>query len=280
MASFRLVSAERVRDELFKLLQAKDPARGIELMRETGLLAEVLPELLEGVGCAQDRDHRLDVYAHAVETLRQAPEALELRLAALLHDVGKPRARRPKPGAPGEFVFDGHERLGADLAETIAARLRLSNQQRATLRSLVLHHRFTYEPSWSDGAVRRFVRRVGRELVEPLLLLREADVAARGCGQPRELETGELRARLAVAAPPGVALTTRELAIDGKGVMRALALPPGRRVGQLLEALLEIVLDRPEVNTPAGLEALLPSVLREVEGPGAPAVTPPGSKGS
>jgi tRNA nucleotidyltransferase (CCA-adding enzyme) len=267
LQSFRMVSAERVRDELAKLLAAPDPARGVELLRETGLMGEIIPELLEGVGCAQNRFHRYDVWGHTVETLRHAEGELVLKLGALLHDVGKPRSRQPKPDAPGEFTFFRHEQLGAEMAEGIATRLRLSTAERQGVRQLVAHHMFFYAPEWTDGTVRRFVKRVGLEHLPLLLSLREADVAGRGLGEDRAKETRELRRRIAEVASADAALSVKDLALDGKDVMRLAGIPPGRRVGELLEALLERVLDEPARNTREGLAALLRELreLRDAE---------------
>ncbi len=264
VASFRMVSAERIRDELGKILEARDPARGVELLRETGLLAEILPELLEGVGCAQNRFHRFDVYGHALETLRSARGDVVLKLGALLHDVGKPRTRAPKPDAPGEFTFFRHEQVGAEMAEGIAVRLRLSNAQRASVKLLVANHMFYYAPEWTDGTVRRFVRRVGIDHLPALLALREADVAGRGFGEDREGETRDLRRRIDEVAAADAALSVKDLALTGKDVMDLLGVRPSRKVGLVLEALLERVLDDPALNTREGLARLLPEVAAGV----------------
>jgi tRNA nucleotidyltransferase (CCA-adding enzyme) len=261
LASFRKVSAERIRDELFKLLAAADPARGIELMRVSALLAEVMPELLEGVGCAQNRFHKFDVYGHTLATLAAtaSPDPV-LRLGALLHDVGKPRARAPKDEAPGEFSFFKHEFIGADMAVGICQRLKLATAERESVRLLVANHMFYYTPEWTDGSVRRFVRRVGIEELPALLALREADVAGRGFGEDPDKETVELRRRIAEVASADAALTVKDLAIDGRDVMQSLGVPPGKVIGVVLEALLERVLDDPTLNTREGLTALLPEV--------------------
>jgi tRNA nucleotidyltransferase (CCA-adding enzyme) len=268
LGSFRLVSAERIRDELLKLLAAERPSRGIELLRESGLLAEVMPELLEGVGCAQNRHHRFDVYGHTLATLDGAGGDVVLRLGALLHDVGKPRARQPKEDAPGEYSFFKHEHVGAEMADTIGRRLKLPNAERESVRLLVANHMFFYTPEWTDGTVRRFVRKVGVEHLPALLALREADVQGRGFGEERERETQELRQRVADVTSADAALKVQDLAIDGREVMRLLAIPPSRLVGQVLEALLERVLDDPTLNTAERLAALVPVVAAELSAKG------------
>ena len=181
-----------------------------------------------------------------------------LRLGALLHDIGKPRTAAPRPDAPGEHTFYRHENLGAEMADGIGRRLKLANAERDSVRLLVADHMFFYTPSWSDGTVRRFVRRVGVAQLPALLALREADVAGRGFGEERTSETSELRRRVAEAAAADAALSTKDLAIDGRDVMRVLGIPPSRQIGVVLEALLERVLDDPTLNTRPRLEALLP----------------------
>jgi tRNA nucleotidyltransferase (CCA-adding enzyme) len=263
---FRKVSAERIRDELFKLLAAPVPSQGIELMRVTGLLGEVLPELLEGVDVVQNRFHKFDVYRHTlavVDHTQGEPATLALvRLSALLHDVGKPRARQPREGAPGEFSFFKHEYVGADMAAAIARRLKLSVADRERVVAIVANHMFFYAPDWTDGTVRRFVRRVGSDALPALFALREGDIAGRGFGEDPAVELGELRRRIAEVATEDAALRVTDLAIDGQDVMRILGRGPGRVVGLVLERLLERVLDDPSLNDVAQLTALVPEVAR------------------
>ena len=261
LASFRMVSAERIRDELYKILAAGEPARGLELLRQTGLLAETIPELLEGVGCAQNRFHKFDVWGHTLATLAavSAPEVV-LRLGALLHDVGKPRAREPKEDAPGEYSFFKHEFIGAEMAVTIGQRLKLPNTERESVRLMVANHMFYYTPEWTDGTIRRFVRKVGVEELPALLALREADIAGRGFDEDTGKETRELRARVTDVASADAALKVTDLAIRGPDVMRTLGVGPGPIVGRVLEALLERVLDDPALNTTDRLQQLVPEV--------------------
>jgi tRNA nucleotidyltransferase (CCA-adding enzyme) len=263
LASFRKVSAERIRDELCKLVAAAQPARGIELMRETELLAEVMPELLEGLGCTQNRFHRFDVYQHTLATLDSARGDLVVRLGALLHDVGKPRARAPREGAPGEYTFFKHEYVGAEMTETICRRLKLSTAEREGVTALVANHMFYYQPEWTDGQIRKFVRRIGQDRLPALFALREADIAGRGFGEDPQKETRELAARVEKVAAEDAALHIRDLAIDGRDVMEALGVGPGKIIGVVLERLLERVLDDPSLNTRERLLALLPEVAKE-----------------
>lgn len=255
---FRKVSAERVRDELFKLLGARRPSRGLELMHTTGLLGEVMPELLEGVGCAQNRFHKHDVFGHTLAVVDSTVGDAVVRLGALLHDIGKPRSRQPRENAPGEYSFFKHEVVGEAMADAICRRLKLANADRERVSGMVRNHMFFYAPEWSDGTIRRFVRRVGGpEALGALFALRAGDVAGRGFGENPDDELGELRRRIALVASSDAALKVTDLAVNGQDVMRVLDIGPGREIGVLLERLLERVLDDPSLNTRENLEALL-----------------------
>jgi tRNA nucleotidyltransferase (CCA-adding enzyme) len=200
------------------------------------------------------------VYGHTLATLDAARGDLVLKLGALLHDVGKPRSRQPREGAPGEYSFFKHEYVGAEMTEDICRRLKLPNAQREAVTALVAHHMFFYTPEWTDGTVRRFVKRVGTERLPQLLALREADIAGRGFAEDRESETRELKRRVEAVATEDAALRVTDLAIDGRDVMRVLGIPPGRQIREILERLLDRVLDDPSLNTRERLESLLPEV--------------------
>jgi len=262
---FKKVSAERVRDELVKILCAKKPSIGLELMRTTGLLAASIPELLEGVGMHQNRHHKHDVWHHTLA----AVDATELggdpkwlvRFAALMHDVAKPRTAAPKEDSPAEHTFYRHEHVGADMADVICRRLKLANSERETIVNLVGHHMFWYTPEWSDGTVRRFISRVGVEHLDGLFALRAGDVRARGHGEEPGVEIDELKARVAGEIAKASALKVSDLAVGGADVMEVLGCKPGPIIGQVMRALLERVLDDSSLNTRETLRALIPTVL-------------------
>jgi len=249
LGSLARVSAERVRDELLKLLGAQKPSIGLEIAERTGVLGVILPELVEGVGVMQNRHHRFDVWRHTLASVDGTPGDAIVRLGTLLHDVAKPRTAAPKPDAPGEFTFYRHDSLGADMADAVARRLRLSNKERERIVALVAHHMFWYSPEWSDATVRRFIRRVGPELLPDLFALRTGDVVGRGFGEDPENELGELRRRVEKVMAEDQALSIGDLAVDGADVMRVLGVGPGPIVGDTLRALLEEVLEDPELNT-------------------------------
>jgi putative nucleotidyltransferase with HDIG domain len=240
------VSWERVRGELERMLEAPRPSIGLELMRESGLLELWLPELARCYGVLQNRWHAYDVYEHSLYTLDAAPrDKPRVRWAALLHDIGKPATRVVRDG---EGTFYDHQIVGARMADALLERLRFPADERQAIVHLVREHMFDYRPEWSDAAVRRWVRRVGVDAIADLFDLRIADYLGNGlrAGFPSYLE--EMRARIERVIAASSALSVTDLAIDGRDVMRALGVPPGRVVGETLARLLDEVLERPEDN--------------------------------
>jgi tRNA nucleotidyltransferase (CCA-adding enzyme) len=249
------VARERIRDELWKLLKAPRPSVGFEILRETGLLGLILPELLEGVGVEQNRYHAYDVYEHTLRALDAAPaDKPMVRLAALLHDVAKPRTRRT---VDGEGTFYDHQNVGAAMSEAILDRLRFSRADRNLVTRLVREHMFHYTPEWSDAAVRRFLRRVGPETVEDLFALRRADDEAHGTGRDPGPALAELGGRIAAVRGRDEALAVGDLAVNGADVMAVLECEAGPKVGRVLNDLLEQVLEDPGLNTRDRLLALI-----------------------
>ncbi len=246
--TYRKVSAERVRDEWMKTMKARRPSRAFDVMRETGILGVTCPELLEGVGMEQNRYHAYDVWRHGMECMDACQGDAILRIAALFHDVGKPRTRALSDKTH-DYTFYEHERVGAEIVEPITARLRFSNDERARITALVRHHLFHYSDDWGDGAVRRWVRRVSKELVPDLYLLNEADVRAKGKDCSEDLASlAALKVHVAKVLAAGDALAPRDLKVNGRDLMAELRMKPGRAIGEVLEALLELVLTDPAVN--------------------------------
>ncbi len=263
---FAKVAMERVRDELLKLLvRGAPPSRGLRLLLRTGLLARIIPELLESVGFAQNRYHRWDVFRHTLRCVDAAPPDPVVRLAALLHDVAKPRSAQPKEGAPGEHTFYDHEKLGAAMAAEILQRLKFPRRETERVALLVAEHNWHYLPEWTDATVRRVLARIGPAKLPELWALRRADLRARGRLVEEGLENqAEAERRFAREIAEEAALKITDLAITGTDVMRELRLPPGRKVGQVLSRLLERVLDDPDLNTRERLLSLLSEVLNEL----------------
>jgi tRNA nucleotidyltransferase (CCA-adding enzyme) len=253
--TFRKVSPERVRDEWMKAMRAQAPSRAFEVMRTTGMLAITCPELLEGVGMAQNKWHAFDVWRHGMACMDACLGDPVLRIAAVLHDVGKPRTRAFSDKTK-DWTFYEHDRVGAEIAEPIVQRLKFSNEERARIVALVRHHLFHYD-QWTDAAVRRWLRRVGRERVDDLFALNEADVRGKA-DQVAAADLAPLQAmkdHVARVLAAGDALSVRDLAVDGNDLMRELGLPPGRRLGEVLDHLLELVTVEPANNQPAPLLA-------------------------
>jgi tRNA nucleotidyltransferase (CCA-adding enzyme) len=243
------VSPERVREEWLKTMKAPVPSRAFEVMRRTGILEVTYPELLEQVGCEQNQWHAYDVWGHTMRVLDEsAPDPVE-RIAALLHDVAKPRTRA-KSEKTGDWTFYHHEKVGADMAERWLRDYRFSNQERELVVSLIRHHLICYSSEWTDAAVRRFIKRVGADRVEPLLRLGKADALGKGRHVDEELAAlKELRTRIEQSIEEGDALSTQDLAVGGQDVIEHLEGGAGPRVGEILRALLDRVIEDPSLNT-------------------------------
>jgi tRNA nucleotidyltransferase (CCA-adding enzyme) len=258
--TFRKVSAERVRDEWVKTMKARRPSRAFEVMRASGILEVTCPELLEGVGMEQNKWHAFDVWRHAMECLDACAGDPILRIAAVLHDVGKPRTRAFSDKTK-DWTFYDHDKVGAEIAFPICTRLRFSNEERERIVALVRHHLFHYD-GWSDAAVRRWIRRVGRERLEDLYVLNEADVRGKGRATDDDLAPlAALRAHVTKILEEGAALSTRDLAVNGRDLMSELALPPGPIIGNVLAHLLEAVTSDPSQNERAILLDLAKAFL-------------------
>lgn len=252
--SLGIVSAERIADELAKLLRADDPVAGIRVLVDTGLAEFVIPEVPALRLEADEHAHHKDVYEHSLTVLRQAIELeasrevpgapdLVLRLAALLHDIGKPATKRVE----GRVVsFHHHDVVGAKLAAKRLKALRFDNDTIASVSRLIeLHLRFFgySDQAWTDSAVRRYVRDAGDEL-ERLHILTRADVTTRNRRKADRLEFAydDLEARIAeISAAEDLAAVRPDL--DGQDIMRILGLKPGPDVGAAYRFLLDLRLD-------------------------------------
>ena len=238
-----------MRDEVCKILQSAVPSVGLFLMKETGILGVVIPELLSGVGMAQGTLHCYDVFTHSLYACDAAPrESLRLRLAALLHDVGKPVSLGAGP--EGRPTFYGHERVSAEMAEAILQRLKLPNAVIHDVCHLIANHMFNYQEEWTDAAVRRLISRVGEAAIADIVALRRADQIGM-CKEnaevfPRGLSDFSARVRAVLEA--GKAFSVSQIAVNGTDIMKALGIPPGPRIGVILNELLQSVLEDPDLN--------------------------------
>ena len=252
----RYLSGERIAAELEKLLAAPFPSVGLRPLESTGLLRSISAELADQRGVPQNKVPGEDLWDHTVRTVDAAPADRPLvRLASLVHDIGKPATF-----ADGRFL--GHETVGAELAEAFLVRLRFPRSTIDRVVRLVRNHMFSYEATWGDAAIRRFIAKIGRPALDELFELRRADNIgsdlAPGAGGLDELE-----ARVAEQLAAEVALDRGDLAIDGDDLIAELGAEPGPRLGTVLERLLEAVVEDPELNDRPTLLMLAQAELAE-----------------
>ena len=251
----RHLSGERIAAELDRILGAARPSVGLRLLEETGLLRHVAPELAAQRGLAQNKIPGDDLWDHTVRTVDATPADPLVRLAALLHDVGKPAT-----AADGHFY--GHDRIGADMAGRFLERLHYPRPVIDRVGRLVRHHMPVYRPDWSDAAIRRFIRKVGRAGLDELWALQEADNV--GSGVARDAGgLAELRRRVEEQLAAEVAIDLGGLAVRGGDLIDELGLAEGPTIGRLLDGLLERVMEEPHLNDRPTLLLLARSMLEE-----------------
>lgn len=257
------IAKERIRNELEKLLMTEKATDGIRQMQELGLLRYVMPELEEGLGMEQNRHHIYTVFEHNLRSLEYAVKnnfPVDLRIAALLHDVGKPRVRvwkndprgeRTLKGEKGDWTFYQHQYIGERMALEMLSRLRFPRQMIEKIALLVREHMFVYDPeAVTEKGVRRLVRRVGSENIDDLLLVREADRIGSGVPKAQPYRLRHLRAMIEKAkqAPLG----PKMLKIKGDDILEITGLnprsPEAPKIGKILSILLQEVVDSPEKN--------------------------------
>ena len=264
------ISIERFRDEFEKIMKAPKPSVGLKMMEESGILALFIPEFGVCRGCIQSdyrAFHKFDVLDHLFYACDGAPaDKLNVRLAALFHDIGKPAAKKvhkemvldgdKNDGSKKEIetiTFYNHESFSEKIAEKVLVRLRFPNETVHNVCHLVKEHMFHYESNWSDAAVRRFIVRVKAECLEDLYDLRLADmygmynekVDVRYSASVSLLQ--ELDERVKKELEKKTALSLKSLAVNGRDLMAA-GIPAGKELGRILNELLDCVLEDPEMN--------------------------------
>lgn len=253
--TLKIVSPERVQSELVRLMQTDDPVRGIRVLVETGLIEEFLPEVSALKLEVDEHHHHKDVYEHSLTVLSQAialeharnPGAapdVPLRIAALLHDIGKPRTRKLEPG--GAVTFHHHDVVGARMARKRLQALRFDSATTDAVATLIeLHLRFFgyAEGAWTDAAVRRYVRDAG-DLLERLHILTRADVTTRNKRKAARLAAAydDIESRIA-ALREQEELDAIRPELDGNRIQEVLGISPGREVGEAYRFLLDLRLD-------------------------------------
>lgn len=241
------ISAERVRDELEKIMNAPHAANGIQLLEDVGLLQCIIPELREGIGIAQNLHHIYTVWEHNLRTLAYAAEknySFEVRMACLLHDVGKPRAKR---GEGEHATFYAHDAVSALMTKKIMERLKFPHDLTARVVQLVRYHMFYYSVGdVTESSVRRLIANVGLEHIEDLLKVREGDRI--GSGTPKAVPYKLRHLKYMIDKVSHDPISVKMLKVHGEDIMTALNTPPGPKVGLILNSLLAEVLDDPSLN--------------------------------
>jgi poly(A) polymerase/tRNA nucleotidyltransferase (CCA-adding enzyme) len=248
------VSKERIRDEFVKIIMADNASQGVELLRELNLLKFIIPELLENYGVMQNKHHIYDCYQHAVKALEFTAKKnlnIYVRLAALLHDIGKPRS---KNGEGENATFYNHELIGAKMTFQILNDLKFSKKDIEKITKLVRFHLFYYNvDEVGEASVRRLVKNVGPENMEELLQVRQADRIGSGVPKAEPYKLRHLKYLVEkVSRDP---ISVKMLKINGNDIMELLNENPGPKIGQILDVLLGYVLDDPKKNTKKFLEA-------------------------
>jgi poly(A) polymerase/tRNA nucleotidyltransferase (CCA-adding enzyme) len=245
--SLARVSQERVRDELVKIIMSPAAEKGINLLQETGLLQQIIPELCEGIGVQQNHHHVYTVYDHNVKSLGFSAgtnDELHVRLAVLLHDVGKPRT---KAGQSPEATFYGHDIVGASMTRRILMRLKFSKELVDKSSHLVRHHLFVYDVgAVTDAGVRRLLKRVGKENFNDLIKVRMAERLGSGVPKARPYRLRHLEFMADKVSHD--AISTKMLEVNGNDLMREFKLEPGPKIGAIMDVLLAEVLENPEKN--------------------------------
>ena len=264
------ISIERFRDEFEKILSSQKPSVGLKLLEETGLLSIFIPEFGICRGCIQSdyrAFHKFDVLDHLFYACDGAPASkLNVRLAALFHDIGKPASKKiitesvldgdKNDGSKKEIetiTFYNHEVIGEKITRKLMTRLKFSNEMTDNVCHLIREHMFHYEPGWSDAAVRRFIIRVHTECMEDLYDLRLADMYGM-YNEPVDVRYGEsvsllleLQRRVEKELEKKTALSLKSLAVNGRDLMQS-GIPAGKELGRILNELLDCVLEDPEMN--------------------------------
>lgn len=244
-ADIEKVSIERIRDEFLKILTAKKPSIGLNLLRKVGILEKIIPELLEGYRKRQNDYHKYSIYRHIMETIDFVDSDPILRLSALFHDIAKPRVRKK---IEGKWNFYDHASSSAGLAKDIMVRMRFSNEWITIVTGLVLNHMFDYKRALSDRAIRRLLKKVGIDNIYRLISLRRADNMAHGWGEVSGEELDVFKEKIDALVEKCPPLNISDLKINGNDIINKRNIKPGPKVGRILQNLLEAVIEDPELN--------------------------------
>jgi len=272
----RSVAAERVGAELTKIMESDKPSRALKAMQRTGLLALVLPEVEDCVGCGQNpKYHSYPVFEHilcAADAACLLTERLDVRFAALCHDLGKAatRALRPNGSGPDDVSFHNHEVVSTHLTYAMLKRLKFPNEFIEQVVHLVRYHQYKYERTWTDKAVRKFIRNCGvtkEDLKDlnrhPQFLLRQADRMGNTLKMSLPITEKQLdfQSRLIKVYETSSAHSLLDLAINGRDVMDGFGLGPTPLIGRILKHLFEVVDEDPKANNSTQLLSIAEAFL-------------------
>ena len=257
------IAIERIAAEFIKLINSDAPMPGIILLEKLGMIDYILPEIKDAIGCEQGGIHVYDVYEHCLRTLQAAAGkgfSTTMRLAALLHDIGKPATRRTG-GKNKHYTFFGHEVVGAKMTKTILERLKMPRETIDEVEKLVRWHMFFSDPDEiSLAAVRRTIVRIGEDNIENLLNLRVCDRI--GTGRPKEQPFRFRKYKAMVGEALRDPISVKLLRINGDKIMQMSGEKPGKKLGYILHTLLEEVLIDPGKNTETYLESRVFELLK------------------
>jgi len=241
------ISHERIRDELIKIVISSSARKGILLLKETGLLHYIIPELELGYNCMQNKHHIYDVFTHNLEALNFAAKKdfnMHIRFAALLHDIAKPET---KSGKGENATFYNHEIVGAQITKKILNRLNFTKKDVDKIVNLVRYHLFYYNvEEVTESSIRRLIKNVGMENMNDLIKLRMCDRIGSGCPKAEPYKLRHLKYLIEkVSKDP---ISVKMLKINGNEIMNILNIKPSKKIGLILEILLAEVLENPDLN--------------------------------
>jgi tRNA nucleotidyltransferase (CCA-adding enzyme) len=239
------VASERVKDEFVKIILSANPAEGVDMLQKTAILKLIMPELENGVGVAQNKHHIYTIYQHCLLALKHCPsEKLEVRLAALFHDIAKPQTKR---GEGLNSTFYNHDHVGARVVEKLLRRLKFSNDLIDKVVLLVDNHMFYYNPEEvGEASVRKLIKKVGLSNIKDLIDLRIADRLGSGTPKAKPYKLRHLEYLIEKVSKDAVSV--KMLKIKGGDLMKELALAPGPKIGAILDVLLAEVIEEAEKN--------------------------------
>jgi len=261
----RFIAKERIRDEFIKIINTPNASKGLLLLQETNLLKQFIPEIEKSIGVSQNKHHIYTVWEHLWRSLDYASQknySLEVKLASLFHDIGKPIT---KEGEGKDATFYNHEIVGAKIVRQILTRLKFPGDQADKILLLVRYHGFVYDPEiTTDAAIRRLLIKVGKDNISALAQVREADRIGSGCPKavPFRLRHFLFKIEKIIQQLEGKEPSLKMLKINGNDVMEILKIQPGPKIGFLLNILLEEILDEPEKNKKEYLEKKLKELER------------------